>query len=62
MNPLSDLGSIPPALAFNTLFSGFFLWLILSVIAVVVYRIFRGRPESATSEFVVVEPKKKKRG
>jgi len=56
------LGSVPPAFAFNTLFSGFFLWLILSVIAVVVYRIFRSRPEEMTSEFVVLEPKKKKRG
>jgi hypothetical protein len=61
MNELSGLGGTPPALAFNLIFSGFFLWLILSVIAVLVYRIFRGRPEGATREFVVIEPKKKKR-
>jgi hypothetical protein len=61
MGELSGLGSTPPSLLPTLLMQGFFLWLILSVIAVTLYRLFRGRPDGVTSEFVVLEPKKKKR-
>ena len=37
------------------------LWLILSVISVVIYRLFRGKPEDVTNEVVMLKPKKKKR-
>ena len=37
------------------------LWLILSVISVVIYRLFRGKPGDVTNEVVMLKPKKKKR-
>lgn len=63
MDGLSELGNkslgFQPQIAIGMFFS---LWLILSVVGVVLYRVFRGGPAGAESEFEGIEPKKKKRG
>lgn len=66
MNPLNDLGvnlqQVQQTALVNLILSGVVIWSILSVVGVLIYRLFRNRPESTTSEFTVMEPKKKKRG
>lgn len=62
MDGLSELGNkslgFQPQIALSLFFSS---WLFWSVVAIVLYRLFRNRPEDVTSEFMVMAPKKKKR-
>jgi hypothetical protein len=63
MDGLSELGNKSLGFQPQTAISMFFsLWLILSVIAYVVYRVFRGGPDGVGSEFAGIAPEKKKRG
>jgi hypothetical protein len=63
MDGLSELGNkslgFQPQIALSLFFSSWVLW---SVIAIVLYRLFRGRPQGVTSGFQAIEPGKKKRG
>lgn len=63
MDGLSELGNkslgFQPQIALVLFFSSWVFW---SVIAVVLYRLFRSRPQGMASEFTVIAPKKKKRG
>lgn len=63
MDGLSELGNkslgIQPQIVLSMFFSS---WLAWSVIAIVLYRLFRGRREGAERDFAEIVPKKKKRG